>query len=770
MGKQRLFLRGVGVLLAGASVFVLLSLASFDLKDVGEFSLPPNNPVGNDCGIAGAHLAQFLFRWFGVSAFLMASISLALGTVTSVRPGVRDVWMKLVGLLLLTLSLSCVIGLFPANVTWLPSDYGGYVGIFCYEEVAGYFGKVGTILIGVVLGALSAMLLSVDQVVVSSARSTWAALGQWRGRARARAIVRAKEAELRQKEEPSAKADVRKARKAPPRRKAVAKKKETKKRDERVAAEETVKKVKVAEKVAESVSHRQATDAAAGDEEYQLPPIEILDEPEAAVTDKEEAKGEAVVTALEATLTDFGIGAHVVNIDRGPVVTRYELELAAGIKVHRITGLSDNIAMAIRAPTVRIVAPIPGKSTVGVEVPNEKKELVRLKELIESKEYAGGSYELPLFLGKDSSGGPVVADLTQMPHLLIAGATGSGKSVCLNAMILSLLTTKYPDDVRLILVDPKMVELAAYQDIPHLLSPVVTDMKRAPWVLDWAVQRMDERYDLLARAGVRHIRQYNDLGEERVKARLGVTDDEADPSTLHLPYVVIIIDELADLMMVASKEVEISITRLAQKSRAVGIHIIVATQRPSVDVITGLIKSNLPTRISFQVTSKVDSRTILDQNGADKLLGSGDMLFMPPGTAELIRVQGTYVNQEEIDSMADCIREEGEPEFLLDLAQLGNEEAPAEEESGQKDELYDQAVRIVLETQRGSVSLLQRRLEIGYTRASRLIDAMSAEGLVGGFKGSKAREVLFTLEEWEGEQPGADADFEANEEDARLEE
>jgi S-DNA-T family DNA segregation ATPase FtsK/SpoIIIE len=466
------------------------------------------------------------------------------------------------------------------------------------------------------------------------------------------------------------------------------------------------------------------------------------------------------IEVLERTLKEFGVGARVVDIDQGPVVTRYELSLEAGTKLTKVTSLSDDLAIATKAPAVRIVAPIPGKSTVGVELPNMDKELVRLRELFESDGYRKRDHAISLFLGKDASGKPIISDLTKMPHLLIAGATGSGKSVCINSIIASILMTQHPDDVRLILIDPKMVELSAFAEIPHLLTPVVTDMKRATWILDWATHKMDERYDILAAVGVRTIAAYNRLGEEEIRNRLG-EDVDYDRMPFHLPYIIIIVDELADMMMLASKNIETSITRLAQKSRAVGLHIILATQRPSVDVITGLIKSNLPTRISFQVTSKVDSRTILDRNGAEKLLGSGDFLFLPPGSSNLTRAQGTYMSDDEIRRVVDFVKRQAKPDFSLNLdGCLGGDDesdpGTAADEYG-NDDLYEDACRIVLASGRGSVSLLQRKLEIGYTRAARLMDMMAADGLVGDYKGSKAREVIMSLDAWEskrGKAPG----------------
>ena len=490
----------------------------------------------------------------------------------------------------------------------------------------------------------------------------------------------------------------------------------------------------------------------AGD--YRMPGLEALDPPQPADAHAPDEDIEGKREVLERTLEEFGIVAQVVEVDPGPVITQFELELAAGIKIGRIIGLSDDIARALKAQSVRVVAPIPGKSTVGIEVPNSTRQIVRLRELFESGVLQRKRMALPLLLGKDASGEPLVADLAQMPHLLIAGATGSGKSVCMNSIIMTFLMTQTPEDVKLILVDPKMVELSAFRDIPHLMTPVLTDMKKASAVLEWATHKMDERYSMLANVGVRNIFAYNALGENEIRKRLDVApEDDLEGLSFHLPHIIIIIDELADLMMVSAKDVENTITRLAQKSRAVGIHLIVATQRPSVDVVTGLIKANLPSRLAFQTASKVDSRTILDRNGAEKLLGRGDMLFLPPGSAKLIRGQGAFTSDEEIRRVTTLIAQRAKPHYD---AELGNPQGLEDGAGAAQDPLFDEAVRIILESQRGSVSLLQRKLGIGYGRASRLVDLMAAAGIVGEYKGSQAREVLFTLEDWEAQHGNAD--------------
>jgi S-DNA-T family DNA segregation ATPase FtsK/SpoIIIE len=496
--------------------------------------------------------------------------------------------------------------------------------------------------------------------------------------------------------------------------------------------------------------------------EYDLPSIELLHESEVFSFDQQEKEVRRKAKILEKTFLDFGFNVRVVEIETGPVIAQYEIELEAGLRLSKITGLADDLAIALRVPSVRIVAPIPGKNTVGIEVPNEQRQTVRLREVMEESNGRAKKMRIPLFLGKDVSGNPLVADLSTLPHLLIAGRTGTGKSVCLNAIISSMLMTRRPDEVRMLMIDPKMVELSGYKTLPHLMHPVVTDMRKAEAILAWAVDKMEERYALLARAGVRHISGYNQLGEEELMDRLQLEDD-ADRSAIpvHLPYIVIVADELADLMMTAGKEVEQHIIRLAQKSRAVGIHLILATQKPTVDVITGLIKSNLPARIAFQVASRTDSRVVLDEMGADKLLGNGDMLFLWPGTSTLLRGQGTYLSDDEINSVVEFVST-GEQDFVHELVQLKVETAgdASPGQLKQRDELYESAVDIVIREGRGSVSLLQRCLGIGYGRAARLIDFMAEDGIVGPYNGSQAREVVISTADWQAMQLGQGADEE----------
>ena len=490
--------------------------------------------------------------------------------------------------------------------------------------------------------------------------------------------------------------------------------------------------------------------ASAGASNYELPPIDLLLESEDFDFSEHEKDVREKAKILETTFGHFGFKVRVVEIQTGPVIAQFEIELEAGLRLSKITSLADDLAIALRVPSVRIVAPIPGKNTVGIEVPNAVRHLVRLREVIEEAGDTMQKMRIPIFLGKDVSGNPMVVDLASLPHLLIAGRTGTGKSVCLNSMIVSMLMTRRPDEVRMLMIDPKMVELSPYRQLPHLMHPVVTDMRKAEAILGWAVEKMEERYQFLARAGVRHVTSYNQLGEEELRERIQPEDEEDwQQVPKHLPFIVIVADEMADLMMTAAKEVESHIIRLAQKSRAVGIHLVLATQKPTVDVITGLIKSNLPARIAFQVASRTDSRVVLDEMGADRLLGNGDMLFLWPGTSTLIRGQGTYLGDDEINKIIGSVAT-SEPQFVKELVQLKTiDPSEAAASLSSRDELYESAVDVVVRERRGSVSLLQRTLGIGYGRGARLIDYMAEDGFVGPYNGSQAREVLISIEDWE---------------------
>ncbi|MBF0572760.1 MAG: DNA translocase FtsK [Desulfamplus sp.] len=479
--------------------------------------------------------------------------------------------------------------------------------------------------------------------------------------------------------------------------------------------------------------------------DFILPPLSLLNESTKHNNKTDMAllkqKGEIV----ENKLKDFGVKGEIVDILPGPVITTFEYRPASGVKISKIVNLTDDLALALSALSIRIVAPIPGKDVVGIEIPNDKREIVVLKELLSSNEFLKSESRLTLALGRDIVGNPVSAIMDSMPHLLIAGATGTGKSVGLNSIIISLLYKSKPDEVKFIMVDPKRIELSVYDDIPHLISPVVTDMKKATNALFWAVKEMDRRYELLAQNGVRNLLQYNKMVEQKANLLVDSTLDNVNSNANidKLPYIVVIVDEFADLMMVASRDVESALIRLAQMARAAGIHLILATQRPSVDVLTGIIKANFPTRVSFQVSSKIDSRTILDTNGAERLLGNGDMLFLPPGTGRLQRIQGAYISEEEISRVTSFLKRQQKPEYVEEITERPDGDDDTENNAENLyDEKYDEALALVLKTRQASISSVQRHLRIGYNRAARIIETMEKEGVVGQQDGSKPREIL----------------------------
>jgi DNA segregation ATPase FtsK/SpoIIIE, S-DNA-T family len=484
---------------------------------------------------------------------------------------------------------------------------------------------------------------------------------------------------------------------------------------------------------------------------YKLPPVSLLNEPVRDGKGGSTGDTDAIGALLVQTLDEFGISAEISSIKQGPVVTRYEILPAKGVRVERIAALSNNLALALKAHSLRVQAPVPGKGVVGIEVPNETAKMVIIRDLIESDEWRAGTARLPLILGKDVGGKNVIADLAKMPHLLVAGATGAGKSVCINAMLSGLFMCKTPDELRLILVDPKIVEFSIYNDLPHLVVPVITDPKKVSLSLRWAINEMESRYKMFAKVRVRNIESFNNRHAATQGELFSEETDDAskkDEFPPSVPYIVIVIDELADLMLAAGAEIENSIARLAQLSRAVGIHMIIATQRPSVNVITGTIKANFPARIAFQVAQKVDSRTILDQSGADKLLGQGDMLYAPPASSKLIRAQGAMITDQEVERLVTFMKEQAEPSFEMEIkSQLEKpSSSPDSMDDGEDDELVEQAMEIIRETRRASTSSLQRRMRIGYTRAARIIDILEERGIVGPPCGAGPREILIDLD------------------------
>ncbi len=753
------------VALLAAAAFLTLALVSFDPHDPPDPDVPVNAVVTNACGQVGAWLAKTLLLYLGGGAYLLALLACFWTYVLAAgRPAARTRQTLLaVGAAILSTSTLVAVLAETAPFRWLettriPSP-GGLVGTYAASMLLGLVALPGTLLL---LGTtvLIAVILATDLLLVRAAAalgrtvSAWLVWvrARWAERRKALVLTRALVAAKERRRTPVVRSGE-PSPEVPVVSRAAA--------ELGMALEVTAPGPAAVRAEPEEagawagLGSVSAPEPSAGEPEetspltYELPTIDFLDDPEEVDMSIHEEVIQQKAQVLERCLAEFDVSVEVVGIRTGPVITQYELSLAPGTKVGKVLALRDNIAMALKSTSVRIIAPIPGRGTVGVEVPNAEKNLVRLKELFHAVDTS--KMQIPLFLGKDVSGHPVVSDLTQMPHLLIAGCTGSGKSVCINSIIVSMLMTRTPRELKLLLVDPKMVELTVFRDLPHLFAPVVTDMKKAASILAWAERTMDERYELLSAASAKNIVGFNALAEADVRRRLRIDDPEvrAEDIPHPLPYIVVIIDELADLMMLnRTGEVESSITRLAQKSRAVGIHIIFATQRPSVDVITGLIKANLPARIAFQVTSYVDSRTILDQNGAEKLLGRGDMLYLPPHTAKLLRAQGTFVSEQELHRIVGYVCERARPRFSRELIRLpgSRSESPTLSNS-ERDELYDDAVRILVASGRGSVSLLQRRLEIGYTRAARLVDMMAEDGIVGEYKEGKARDVLVSEEE-----------------------
>ena len=695
------------------ALLFLTAMMSYTSYDIRFETTSPNLYIRNYIGVIGAYSSWFVFKIMGRAGYLLPFLLVVWGIGLLAERLKQKGIVRFFGMALLFCSTATFFSLTAAEDPVLVMERGGVLGLFLSNLLLQYFGSVGGYIITISL-AILALLIATEFLIIPLVSflcvNIWNALGKLRAgrpkrdrsqikiRPRLRpAIEKARDREVKQiKEEPRVLPKI-----ILPKLKPV------------------VIKSNPAPKKPVNIKPRVVGD-------YKLPTLDLLDSPSpesGKAIGHEDLQASAII--LEDTLQDFGIDAKVVNISKGPVITRYELQPAPGVKVNRITSLSDDIALTMKASTIRIVAPIPGKSAVGIEVPNHSTSLVFLREVLESKEFQKGAQasKLTVALGKDISGRSVVADLGEMPHLLIAGTTGSGKTVCVNSMIMSMIFNATPDELKFIMVDPKMVELAVYNGLPHLLCPVVTDVRKAAGALGWVVNEMEERYKMLAKAVTRNIDAYNKKAEDK------------------LPYIVVIIDELADLMLVAQQDVENAITRLAQLSRAVGIHIVLATQRPSVDVVTGVIKANFPARISFKVASKVDSRTVLDMNGADKLLGKGDMLFIQPGSPKPVRAQGTLLTDAEIDRVVSVIKGQREP--LYDDAILEQQKKSLSGRGGfDKDEFFDEAVKMVLETGQASVSMLQRRLRLGYTRAARLIDAMEEDGIVGPFRGSKPREIM----------------------------
>ncbi len=775
---------GFGLLILCLVIF--LSVLSYQSADVAAIQSPPNSPPHNLIGVFGAWTAFVLFMTLGVGGYLVPLVLGAMGVLLLVRSEGR-IALKIMWLWICLLGVVCLLELLPgaldrAVVNLNTCSPGGLTGKILGQGVLiRLIGNIGSwiLLAGLVLSGIIILLeihpASAFQGLGAGSAGIFSAL---RGRVkgffeRKDEEVEEVEVELKQVRK-KLEQSVKKKRPVQQKSKPVPEEKEKaegssplptgsgskpeKSREQslvHVGEDEDAPSPGVFSQLRKKIKPAAASTASAPEDfpavnsarpgEWVLPPIDLLEQP-SGVAHSDDTQIQKTAEILKSTLTEFNIDAEITNVEHGPVVTSFEVRPAPGVRVEKISSLANNLALALKAESIRVQAPIPGKGVVGIEIPNSESTIVYARDILESKTWQSGKAALPLNIGVDVSGRKIVGDLAEMPHLLIAGATGSGKSVCMNSLLAGLLMTRTPDQMRLILVDPKIVEFTAFNDLPHLVVPVITDAKKVGLGLRWAINEMEKRYKLFAKAGVRNIKTFNARKTER-QADLfdeGAADEDRPPDTL--PYIVIVIDELADLMLVAQSEIENSIARLAQLSRAVGIHMILATQRPSVNVITGTIKANFPTRMAFQVAQKVDSRTILDASGADKLLGKGDMLFLPPGIGKLIRAQGSWTSDEEITRIVDFIKAQGEPEYVEQVKEKMENTTPELPGNDEDDELVAQAVEIIRQTRRASTSSLQRRLRIGYNRAARLMDLLEERGVVGPPQGSDPREIMIDLD------------------------
>jgi DNA segregation ATPase FtsK/SpoIIIE, S-DNA-T family len=746
--KAQLIQEIKGITLGAAGLFILIAFLSFNSDDLSFNTYSTGSGIHNFGGRFGASLADLSLQLFGIASYLLPAALLFIAYKLLRFKELRWRTYKGVAFFVLLISLASLFAFNLETTTLFGQDVqtGGVIGFQTAKLLKNFLGTPGALLLLLPVLAMAIMVLSRFSFVLFAGWGVGALQSRWANYREKRALNRqlaGKDAPGRDRQAPQ----IRPAAVSLPPPAPIQKKE--KKRDD-----------------AKTAPVQESFEFVRSEGPYRTPALSLLDTPPASQRRVDRDVLTMNARLLEKKLRDFNVEGEVTEICPGPVITMFEYAPGPGIKVNRIAGLADDLSMALQALSIRIVAPIPGKGVVGIELPNRERDMVFLREIFGSEEFHRGKMKLPLALGKDIAGAPVVTDLARMPHLLVAGATGSGKSVSINTMILSLLYTATPQDVRIIMVDPKMLELSIYEGIPHLLLPVVTNPKKATLALKWAVKEMERRYRLMSDKGVRNIDSYN---KKLIQEAEGVEPDGEiividevveEPSTEaagefqpslpqeeplehgHLPYIVIVVDELADLMMVAGRDVEESIARLAQMARAAGIHLILATQRPSVDVITGLIKANFPARISFQVSSKIDSRTILDCNGAENLLGAGDMLFLPPGTAKLQRIHGAFVADSEVQRVVDFLKKQAKPVYekaILEMKETSGKEAEEEE----LDERYDDAIALVAEARQASISMIQRRLRIGYNRAARIIERMEQEGIVGPSDGtSRPREVF----------------------------
>ena len=772
------WLEASGIMLITLGVLCLLALISYEWRDISALQTPPNDPPINFIGPVGAWFSFGLFSFLGIAGYLFPAVLIYIGLATLLKPdtgmGRRAGWSALLLLASAMLLEMNQEGWKAASEHLNIGFAGGILGeIITYRFLVNLIGTIGTGILSIAM-----LLVAVIMLVEVHPMVLWAKVSQlvkvigeriaeWRrSRMDRKAQLEEEEKEIarrRRQLEESMKTPAKPARK--PKEEPPPPVPEPEPEPEPEPAPPPTKpkpfferkpKEKPAPTIEPPVVIPPPPVNANG---YQLPPLSLLDPLHVVPLNEDQpADMHASGVLLKETLAEFDVEVEITNVERGPVVTRYELLPAAGVRVEKITALSNNIALAMKAESIRVQAPIPGKGVVGIEIPNIITTTVFFREIVESNLWRSGKAALPLALGKDVGGHVLVSDLAEMPHMLIAGATGAGKTVCMNSILTGLLMARTPEEMKLMLVDPKIVEFSNYNTLPHLVVPVITDPKKVSHGLRWAISEMERRYKLFAKVGVRHIKGFNNRPLVKQEELFGGdARPEAPPPPAEekipdrIPYIVIVIDELADLMMVAQAEVENYIARLAQLSRATGIHMIIATQRPSVNVITGTIKANFPSRISFQVAQKVDSRTILDAAGADKLLGKGDMLFLSPGSGKLVRAQGTYTSDGEIHRVVDFIKQQGhQPVFETAIKEKIESSSADLPEMEENDELMESAVEIIRQTKRASTSSLQRRLRIGYTRAARIMDILEEKGIVGPAQGSDPREILIDLD---GEVP-----------------
>jgi S-DNA-T family DNA segregation ATPase FtsK/SpoIIIE len=749
----------VGVALFAAALIWLIALATYDANDPAWFfSTGANDIPANFAGRVGAFLAELSFQILGYASYLIPAIIGIIGWHYFWCRVFDAVYTKVVGAVMLFACSAAFLGLTIGRVDFGPRAFraGGYLGEWLGSFMSEYLSRTGSVIVILALivaavilatqfsfGRLFSALFAAIAGLSAQGFDSFKAWREERRKAQQRRDVMVKYGKDEKAQKPGPQKPGPQNAQKPQIEKPQIGRPEPEPVPARAAAPPVVKKPVAKTPITPPLPLPEPERVERRLGSYTLPPVSLLDAPKAErKIDERELMDSARL--LEEKCREFNVEGSVVQIHPGPVVTTFELKPDAGVKYSKVTGLSDDLCLAMQAESV-LIDRIPGKATVGIQIPNPNREGISLRELLESDNYTRHASKLAFALGKTIHGEPYIADLATMPHLLIAGSTGTGKSVGLNAMLTGILYRATPDDVRMIMVDPKRLELGMYEDIPHLMTPVVVEPKKAANALRWAVREMEERYKTLAAFGVRNIEQFNRNVRAMIEA--GEQPKEGEP-TRPLPFIVVVVDELADLMMVAGNEVEESICRLAQMARAVGIHLILATQRPSVDVITGLIKANLPSRISFRVSSKIDSRTILDSNGAEQLLGKGDMLYLPPASSRHIRLHGPYISEQESARLASFLRKQGKPVYDETITEEEKKGGPEGLEF-EKDELYDEAARIVVQTGQASISYLQRKMRIGFSRAARLVDMMEAEGLVSAATGGKPREVLVGREYFE---------------------